>query len=42
MVMLATQEDSTRSLCWSAPVAEDSELATEDTLELDYISQPSG
>lgn len=42
MVVLATLEDPARSLCWTAPVAEDSELATEDPLALDYISQQVG
>lgn len=42
MVMLATLEDPARSLCWVAPVAEGSELATEDPLALDYIAQQVG
>jgi len=42
MVALATLEDPGRSLCWTAPVAEGSELATEDPLALDYISQQVG
>lgn len=42
MVVLATLEDPARSLCWTAPVAEGSELATEDPLALDYISQQVG
>ena len=42
MVVLATAEDPERSLCWVAPVAEDSELATEDPLALDYIAQQVG
>jgi len=39
MVVLASLGDPGRSLCWVAPVAADSELATEDPLALDYISQ---
>jgi hypothetical protein len=42
MVVLATLGDPGRSLCWVAPVAADSELATEDPLALDYISQQVG
>ncbi len=42
MVALATLEDPERALCWVAPVAEDSELATEDPLALDYIAQQVG
>jgi hypothetical protein len=42
MVVLATLEDPGRALCWTAPVAEGSELATEDPLALDYISQQVG
>lgn len=40
--MLASLGDPGRSLCWVAPVAADSELATEDPLALDYISQQVG
>jgi len=42
MVVLASLGDPRRSLCWVAPVAADSELATEDPLALDYISQQIG
>ena len=42
MVVLASLGDPGRSLCWVAPVAEDSELATEDPLALDYVSQQIG
>jgi hypothetical protein len=42
MVVLATLEDPERSLCWVSPVAESSELATEDPLALDYIAQQVG
>jgi hypothetical protein len=42
MVVLAALGDPGRSLCWVAPVAEHSELATEDPLALDYIAQQVG
>lgn len=42
MVVLATLEDPERSLCWTAPVAESSELVTEDPLALDYLAQQVG
>jgi hypothetical protein len=42
MGVLAVLEEPHRSLCWVAPVSEDSELATEDPLALDYLSQQVG
>lgn len=42
MAVLATLADPGRSLCWVAPVAEESELAAEDPLALDYIAQQVG
>jgi hypothetical protein len=42
MGVLAALEEPHRSLCWVAPVTEDSELATEDPLALDYLSQQVG
>lgn len=42
MVALSTLRDPGRALCWVAPAAEDSELATEDPLALDYITQQVG
>ena len=42
MVALATLGDPGRALLWVAPVADDSELATEDPLALDYIAQQVG
>lgn len=42
MVVLATLGDPESSLCWVAPVGEDSELATEDPLALDYLAQQVG
>jgi hypothetical protein len=42
MVVLASLGDPGRSLCWVAPVAEGSELATEDPLALDYVAQQVG
>ena len=42
MGVLAVLEDPHRSLCWVAPAAEGSELATEDPLALDYLSQQVG
>jgi hypothetical protein len=42
MAVLATLADPGRSLCWVAPVVEDSELAAEDPLALDYIAQQVG
>lgn len=42
MAVLSTLSAPGRSLCWVAPVAEDSELVAEDPLALDYISQQVG
>ncbi len=42
MVVLATLGDPGSSLCWAAPVGEESELATEDPLALDYLAQQVG
>lgn len=42
MIPLAPMGDAGRALCWVAPAGEDSELATEDPLALDYITQQVG
>lgn len=42
MVVLASLGGPGRSLCWVAPAAEGSELATEDPLALDYVAQQVG
>lgn len=42
MVVLATLGDPGSSLCWAAPVGDESELATEDPLALDYLAQQVG
>ncbi len=42
MVVLASLVEPGRSLFWVAPVAEGSELATEDPLALDYVAQQLG
>ena len=42
MAALVKLDDPGRSLFWTAPAADDSELATEDPLALDYVSQQLG
>ena len=42
MVALGSLGDVEAALCWVAPVAEESELATEDPLALDYLAQQVG